>query len=104
MSDDVGEAPGFRMVAAEDEDGALFTADELRAALRQAYTDPADYAEMPPFTDEDIENPGHAWTEPLGFLIAFIHPHRAERLRRKMGYSPQEFEDRVQALGRTLPW
>ena len=81
-----------RLVLAADDDGELFTADELFNALRRSYSE-ADARELTAdWTNGGIDTPGKAWSESILVKIALTIPGRAERIRRHLGFSEERME------------
>jgi hypothetical protein len=78
-----------RLVSAADDDGELFTADELFNALRRSCSE-GDARELTAdWTNGGIDTPGKAWTENVLLMIALTIPDRAERIRRHLGFSEE---------------
>lgn len=81
-----------RLVSAADDEGELFTADELFDALRHGYTEAEARELTADWTTGGIDTPGKAWTENVLVMIALNIPDRAERIRRHLGFSIERME------------
>jgi hypothetical protein len=92
-----------RRLPATDEEGELFTRDELSSVLRRRYSEEhAQELLTTIFSDGTSEAPTEGWTEHALVMVAVMIPGRAARIRRHLGLSTEEMEEELERLGRYL--
>ena len=81
-----------------DGEGDLFTAQELLSSLRRimSESEAQEFAEA--LADGGIGVPGKAWTVNILLLVADTVPDRADRIRRHLGYSPEQMAEELRNL------
>jgi hypothetical protein len=96
-------SPGW-MYESYDEDGPLWTPDEMRQALLTVFAgQPSARKLADDFAELDPASPG-GWDELMLLAVAWTFPERAARIGRQLGYSPAELEARLRAFAADLPW
>ena len=93
------------MYESYDEDGPLWTPDEMRQALLTVFAgQPSARKLADDFAALDPQSPAGAWDEMMLLAVAWTFPERAERIGRHLGYSPTELETRLKVFAADLPW
>ena len=94
-----------RLITAVDNEGEVFTADDLLAAMRISGEPEANARQIvAEWTSDGINNPpGRVWPEEVFLLVALAVEDRAERIRRLLRFSPERMAQALDELRRRLP-
>lgn len=92
-----------RLVSGADDEGDLFTADELLTALQHIHSNEDARQLASDLTEGGIDQVETAWTEGILLLVALTIPDRSERIRRHLGFSQHRMAHELASLNRSYP-